>query len=158
MHQLSVSALVQVMACRLFGTKPLPEPKNAGLLSIRLQGTNSGEIRIYHFHLKSAFKIIVCHNGGHFVQGRWVNLSSIWLYGNLLRPISSEVLKISICQMENALSKITSTSSTVKSMFIFGLDNFNVGSISYLMLCKSRVILDRGITGLCCSGHVRFYD
>ena len=45
MRQWTVSTLVQVIACRLFSAKPLPEP-NAGLLSVGLLVTNFSEIRI----------------------------------------------------------------------------------------------------------------
>ena len=40
------STLVQMMACRLFGAKPLSEPCNAGILSIGPLGTNFSEIWI----------------------------------------------------------------------------------------------------------------
>ena len=40
-----MSALVQVMACRLFGAKPLPEPMLA-YCQLGLLGTNLSEIRI----------------------------------------------------------------------------------------------------------------
>ena len=39
------SVLVQIMACRLFGVKPLSKP-NAGLLLIGTLGTNFSEILI----------------------------------------------------------------------------------------------------------------
>ena len=45
MRQWTGSALVQVMASRLFGAKPLPDT-NADLLSIGLPGTNFSEIRV----------------------------------------------------------------------------------------------------------------
>ena len=47
---------------------------SAGLLSIGLLGTNCSEIwiGILSFSLKNAFRNVVCKNGGHFVQGRWV--------------------------------------------------------------------------------------
>ena len=42
-RQWTGSASVQVMVCRLFGAKPLPEHVLHGLLSIGLMGTNFGE-------------------------------------------------------------------------------------------------------------------
>ena len=84
------SALVQVMANRLFGAKPMTWT-NADLLLIGLLGTNP--IRIY-CQLDSWQQILVkfesefypfysrkciwnCHliYGGHFSRGRWVNVS-----------------------------------------------------------------------------------
>ena len=50
MHLWTGSALVQIMACRMFGTKPLPEI-NAGLLSIGPLGTHLSEIRIEVQHI-----------------------------------------------------------------------------------------------------------
>ena len=46
MRRRTWSALIQVMACRLFGAKPLPEPINAHLLLIEPLGTNLSENRI----------------------------------------------------------------------------------------------------------------
>ena len=44
---------------------------NAGILSIGPLGTNFSEIRIGI--LSFSFEIVVCHHGGHFVKGRWIN-------------------------------------------------------------------------------------
>ena len=59
------SALVQVMAWRLFGTKLLPYCQ----FGSREQISVKFEFEFYHFHLKNAFEIVVCQDGGHFVQG-----------------------------------------------------------------------------------------
>ena len=52
------------MACRLFGTKPLPEP----ILLFEPQGTNFNDIstKYKHFHLKDTFERCL-QNGGHQV-------------------------------------------------------------------------------------------
>ena len=75
------SAMVQIMACRLFGTKPLSEPgtsilailvpvwTNTWLLSIRnkLQWNINQNTKLF-IH-ENTSETIVCENGGHFVQG-----------------------------------------------------------------------------------------
>ena len=71
MRQWTRSALVQVMACRLFGAKPLPEPMLAYCqLDSWEQISVKFESEFYHFHLKHMhFEIVVCQIEGHFVQG-----------------------------------------------------------------------------------------
>ena len=62
MRQWIGSSLVQVMACRLFGAKPLPEPI-----------LEQVSVNFVIFIQENAFANVVCQNGGHFVQGRRVN-------------------------------------------------------------------------------------
>ena len=70
MRQWTGSVLVQEMACRLFGAKPLPEPM---LVCCRLNSWEQISVKFesefYHFHKKNASEIVVCQNSGHFVQG-----------------------------------------------------------------------------------------
>ena len=62
------SALAQVMAWCLFGTKPLPEPMLAYCqLNSWEQISMKFESEFYHFQ-ENAFENVVCKNGGHFVQ------------------------------------------------------------------------------------------
>ena len=64
------SALIQEMACRLFGTKPLPEPVLAYFqLDSWEQISMQFGSQFNHFHSKNAFQNIACRNGGQFVQG-----------------------------------------------------------------------------------------
>ena len=69
MRQRSESSLVQVMACRLFGAKPLPEPLL--LIVNRTHGNkfqrNSNRNSVI-FSQENAFENVVCQYGGHFVQ------------------------------------------------------------------------------------------
>ena len=69
MRQWSGSSLVREMACRLFGAKPLPEPKLTYCQfdpRNKLQWTlNPGSIISIQ---ENAFEKVVCQNGGHFVQ------------------------------------------------------------------------------------------
>ena len=64
------AALVQVMACRLLGAKPLPEPM---WLTVnwtpgnKFQRNMNGNYII--FIQENAFENVVCQNGGHFVLG-----------------------------------------------------------------------------------------
>ena len=68
MRQWTGSALGQVMACRLVGPKPLPEPMLAicYLHSNKLKWNSIRNSVI--FDEKTAFEIVVCQNGGHFIQ------------------------------------------------------------------------------------------
>ena len=73
MRQWTGSSLVQVMACRLFGAKPLPEP-----MASHCQ-LGSWEQFQWNFNQNSVIFIqvnllenVVCQNDGHFVRGRWV--------------------------------------------------------------------------------------
>ena len=75
MRRWTGSALVQVMACHLFGAKPLP----AGLLSSGLLGTNFNEIRIgiLSFSFKKMHsKLSSDKVAAILFRGRWVN--SLW--------------------------------------------------------------------------------
>ena len=70
MHQWTRSALVQVMACHLFGAKPLPEPMLAyWRLDFWEQISVKLESKFCHFHIKNAFEIAMCQNGGHLLHG-----------------------------------------------------------------------------------------
>ena len=75
MRQRTGSSLVQVvMACRLFGAEPLPEPT---LVYCQLLGTNFNENRkSVIFIQENAFENIVCQTDGHFSRGRWINQGS----------------------------------------------------------------------------------
>ena len=59
------------MACRLFGAKPLPEPM---LVYCQLDSWEQISVKfesdsIILFIQENAFEMVVCQNGGHFVQG-----------------------------------------------------------------------------------------
>ena len=69
-------SLIHMMACRLFGAKPLSEPM-LGHCQLRLLGTNSWmSVKIRSFSFKNSNENVVCQNSGHFVQGGWVNTCS----------------------------------------------------------------------------------
>ena len=70
MHQLTGPALLQVMACRLFGAKPLPKSRLAycQLDSWKQFQWNSNRNSIV-FIKEDAFKIVVCQIGVHFAKG-----------------------------------------------------------------------------------------
>ena len=64
------SALVQVMACRLFGGKPLPKPMLAYCqLDSQEQISERYESEFYHFHSRKCIWKCRLRNGGHFVHG-----------------------------------------------------------------------------------------
>ena len=82
MRQSTGSALVQVMACRLFGTKPLPEPMLADCqLDAQEQTSVKFESKYKLFIDENAFQNVFCQIGDHFVQGRWVNAA---IMGNVI--------------------------------------------------------------------------
>ena len=70
MRQWAGLALVQVMACRLFGAKPLPEPMLAYCQydSWEQMSVNSNQNYII-FIQENVFWIVVIQNDGHFVPG-----------------------------------------------------------------------------------------
>ena len=39
------------------------------------------ESEFYHFHLKKAFQVVACQNGGHFVLGVWGVRVGEWGWG-----------------------------------------------------------------------------
>ena len=67
-------ALLQVEACRLFGTKPLPEPM---LTYCQWDCRNklqwNSHLNSKHFLHENAYEQYCQWNDVHFVQGRWVN-------------------------------------------------------------------------------------
>ena len=69
------SALVQIMACRLFGAKPLSKSMlHYCQMDPSEQTTVKFSSKFQIFHLRKCIWIYRLWNGGHFVQGRWVNL------------------------------------------------------------------------------------
>ena len=62
-------SMVLVMACRLFGAKPLPEPM---LAYCQLDSCEQISVKLHNFIQENAFENIVCQNGGHFVQGEMI--------------------------------------------------------------------------------------
>ena len=64
------TALVQVMACRLIGSKLLPVPMLAYCQwDFWEQISMKFESNSMIFIQENAFEIVVCHNSVHFVQG-----------------------------------------------------------------------------------------
>ena len=96
MRQWTGSSLVQLMACRLFGTKPLPEPV---LFYCQLESWQQVSVKFeskfYHFHSRkciwkfqwnlnqhsiifipeNAFENVVCQMVAILSKGRWVECS-----------------------------------------------------------------------------------
>ena len=68
MHQWTGSALVQIMTCRLFGAKPLPEPI---LTCCQLDPWKPTSVK-YDIH-ENAFENAVCEIAAILSRGRWVN-------------------------------------------------------------------------------------
>ena len=74
MRQWTVSALVQAMACRLFGAKPLPEPM---LTYCQLepceQTCYNSNRNTKLFIQENAFGTVICELAAILSRGRWVN-------------------------------------------------------------------------------------
>ena len=76
MRRWTGSALVQIMACRLSGTKPLPEPMLTYCwLDHMEQNSVKLESKYKTFHSRKCIWKGRLRNGGHFAQGRWVKPS-----------------------------------------------------------------------------------
>ena len=74
MRQWIGSALIQIMACRLLGAKPLAKPTlgNCQLaLGTKFRWNFNQNTKLF-IH-ENASENIACENDSHFVQGRWVN-------------------------------------------------------------------------------------
>ena len=69
MRQWIGSALIQIIACRLFSAKPLSKPM-LSYCHLDPLGSNFSEITTFHSR-KCIWKYRL-RNGGHFVQGGWV--------------------------------------------------------------------------------------
>ena len=72
----SIAVLPQVVAWRLFGAKPLPEPIPTGLMSIGPLGTKLSEIPSQNtelFMYLNVFEGVVCEMAAILSRGRWVN-------------------------------------------------------------------------------------
>ena len=78
MRQWNGSAVVQAMACRLFGAKPLPEPM---LTYFQLNPYEQTTVKFafkYIFSIvENAFENVVCEMSDILSRGRWVN--KLWL-------------------------------------------------------------------------------
>ena len=75
MRQWIGSALVQIMACGLFGAKPLPKPM-LGYCQLDPQEQISVKFESNYkaLHSRKCIWKYRLRNGAHFVQGWWVNL------------------------------------------------------------------------------------
>ena len=94
-------ALVQVMACRLFGTKPLPKPMLAYCKFDSWQQTSVTFEAKYKkpFIHENAFKNAVCQMPAIFARGRWLNY--LWngypgakIWSSLCLQISQDLMVI----------------------------------------------------------------
>ena len=73
-RQRTGSTLVQVMACRLFGAKPLPEPMLTHCqLDPEEQTSVEFKSKYKAFHYENAFKNVVCEVATILSRRRWVN-------------------------------------------------------------------------------------
>ena len=73
MRRWTGSTLVQIMACRLDGAKPLSEPMLTYCqLDPKEHISMTYCLKLKYFHSRKCVWTCRLRNGGHFVQGRWV--------------------------------------------------------------------------------------
>ena len=73
MHQWIGSVLVQIMACHIFGTKPLSEPMLGYCqLNPKEQTSVKFQSKSRTFHSQKCIWKYRMQNGGHFVRGTWI--------------------------------------------------------------------------------------
>ena len=96
-RQWNGSALLQIMACRLFGAKPLPEPMLAHCqLDPWEQNSVKFESECYHFHSrKYTWKCLLPEWRSFCSGGRWVNNLVYYL---LIKPLFWLTLKMPMDQ------------------------------------------------------------
>ena len=107
MCQWTRSALVQVTACRLFDTKPLPEPMLAYCQLNKLQWNFNRYIKLF-IH-ENAFESVVCKMASISFRGRWVHCTVIQHC-----QMSSVKYQFSYCGTCNGSSLELSSSSIIK--------------------------------------------
>ena len=103
MHQIIGWALVQIMACRLFGSKPLSKP-NACLLSTGPFGTKFSEI-FYHGPSGTKFSEIFYQNPSICQGGDELKLNPIAVYSLGKSPRKGPVMRKSCHVMTSSCIK-----------------------------------------------------
>ena len=92
MRRQSGSALVQTMACRLFGAKPFSEPVLRYCQLDRWEQSSVKLISKYStFHSRNFTWKYHLRNVGHFVQGRWVKVNPYWYNWTLRYALNMSV-------------------------------------------------------------------
>ena len=94
-HQWTGSALLQVMACHLFGTKPLPEPMTTYCqLDLKEQTSVKLESKYKSFIHENVFENFVCEMAILY-WGRWVNQFEVIIgAGNNLKPNRQQTITL----------------------------------------------------------------
>ena len=122
MRQWIRSALVRIMACRLFGAKPLSEP-NWNVVNCTLGYKKTSlelKSKYKHFHSRKCIWNHRLRNGGHFVQ--WGSVNSIYCTVNRHGPdyqVKNVIIIITdlnpILVISNTLRKL----STCTRLFVY---------------------------------------
>ena len=78
------TALLQIMACHLFGAKPLSKPM-LGYCQLDRQEQTSVKFKteFYHFHYRNACENVICQKSAILSRGRWVN---VWFTETKMSP------------------------------------------------------------------------
>ena len=84
MHQWTGFALVQIMGCRLFGTKPLPE-STLIFVNWTLMNKLQWNLNQIHFINQNAFENVVCEMAAILFWKRWVK-PNITVHGTFWLP------------------------------------------------------------------------
>ena len=91
MRQWTGSALLQIMAWRLFGAKPLSKPM-LGYCQLYPweQTTVKFSSKYNHFHSRKYILKYRLRNGGHFAQGRWVKYADECWVNTFIKVLSNK--------------------------------------------------------------------
>ena len=97
MHQWIKSVLVQIMACRLFGAKPLSEPM-LGYCQLnplnKIQWIFNRNTNLF-IH-ENASQNIVCQKAAILSRGRWVNSLAPVIFGSNINPLHAKFFRVNI--------------------------------------------------------------
>ena len=117
MRQWIGSALVHIMACRLFGTKPLSKPLPVFVnwsLGIKLQWKFNPNTKIF-IH-ENPFKNVVCERAAIVSRGRWVNSVTYWPSNLCPNTYFSQHSSVHFIDTRNSLQTFESCMQYTKNM------------------------------------------
>ena len=153
MRQWNGSAVVQVMACRLFGAKPLPEPMLTYFqLNPYEQTTVKFAFKYIFFIVENAFENVVCEMSDILSRGRWVNklwlLLLSWLlcykyyitYNWVLRNFAPSQANMFPCEIMRVWHlSAASTPCLWPARYIHKYSVYAVSRVQHIQLCLSPV-------------------
>ena len=113
------SALVQIIACHLFGTKPLSKPCNVRLLPIGPLGKKVSEslIKIQNFSSWECIWKYSLRTAANLSRGRWINEGHWWvmIFHSFVRMLSLHYNDVITSAIASQITSLTIIYSTVYS-------------------------------------------